>query len=487
MKAGRNDPCPCGSGKKYKKCCLASDREQLSDDPLEPPQDVRDAAAPWDGDSPEPSEWSDEPLRPELTAAMSSGDDKRSDDASADDAEVQPDPLQEAQNALSDQFEACDYRGQAALFLQTVDTPELLTHGMAAELLDAIRQGAEQHDDWNAFEILIRAFQECLPDTFDESAACCISWLIDERVAHGRLGDLAPLARELAAHAGDAIDSFDLTLDSLAYHCDLATLVEVMRIAWPGIKSSDEILPWGVEESADRAFRYEMLWHSGQATSPRPDDPALTERLEFYVDPIKQDSVTTFVLSVSGQAQRIALDAHWENESCEPLCLQFLGHLIREEGVAAGKADLGCENLCSYLLKRLNGRLEQSPDLYAPGRRPRKRKGKARRMQRRAVHVLCPDTKTLDPYLAQQLDFFSARYHTVAATMEIIPAWLRFLESRQLVDSREHHGTLRDLAGLQADLLRLWNNHPGDPSLHPASERAWQELQSKPQKTCVLD
>ena len=24
-KIGRNDPCPCGSGKKYKKCCLASD------------------------------------------------------------------------------------------------------------------------------------------------------------------------------------------------------------------------------------------------------------------------------------------------------------------------------------------------------------------------------------------------------------------------------------------------------------------------------
>jgi hypothetical protein len=25
MKAGRNEPCPCGSGKKYKKCCLAED------------------------------------------------------------------------------------------------------------------------------------------------------------------------------------------------------------------------------------------------------------------------------------------------------------------------------------------------------------------------------------------------------------------------------------------------------------------------------
>ena len=29
MKVGRNDPCPCGSGKKYKKCCL--EREKISD------------------------------------------------------------------------------------------------------------------------------------------------------------------------------------------------------------------------------------------------------------------------------------------------------------------------------------------------------------------------------------------------------------------------------------------------------------------------
>jgi len=27
QKIGRNDPCPCGSGKKYKKCCLSKDAE----------------------------------------------------------------------------------------------------------------------------------------------------------------------------------------------------------------------------------------------------------------------------------------------------------------------------------------------------------------------------------------------------------------------------------------------------------------------------
>ena len=25
-KVGRNDPCPCGSGKKYKQCCMAKER-----------------------------------------------------------------------------------------------------------------------------------------------------------------------------------------------------------------------------------------------------------------------------------------------------------------------------------------------------------------------------------------------------------------------------------------------------------------------------
>ncbi len=28
-KTGRNDPCPCGSGKKYKKCCISKDKEPV--------------------------------------------------------------------------------------------------------------------------------------------------------------------------------------------------------------------------------------------------------------------------------------------------------------------------------------------------------------------------------------------------------------------------------------------------------------------------
>jgi len=30
-KIGRNDPCPCGSGKKYKNCCMGKDGQKLAE------------------------------------------------------------------------------------------------------------------------------------------------------------------------------------------------------------------------------------------------------------------------------------------------------------------------------------------------------------------------------------------------------------------------------------------------------------------------
>lgn len=36
MKIGRNEPCLCGSGKKYKRCCLALDEQRAREQPLLP-------------------------------------------------------------------------------------------------------------------------------------------------------------------------------------------------------------------------------------------------------------------------------------------------------------------------------------------------------------------------------------------------------------------------------------------------------------------
>lgn len=41
MKLGRNDPCPCGSGKKYKKCCYLREQSPTAENSLKP-QNLRD-------------------------------------------------------------------------------------------------------------------------------------------------------------------------------------------------------------------------------------------------------------------------------------------------------------------------------------------------------------------------------------------------------------------------------------------------------------
>jgi hypothetical protein len=61
MKVGRNDPCPCGSGKKYKNCCLNRserdsfteniDRSKTSDDDIIPVDTIIDYGQPYTDES----------------------------------------------------------------------------------------------------------------------------------------------------------------------------------------------------------------------------------------------------------------------------------------------------------------------------------------------------------------------------------------------------------------------------------------------------
>jgi hypothetical protein len=59
-------------------------------------------------------------------------------------------------------------------------------------------------------------------------------------------------------------------------------------------------------------------------------------------------------------------------------------------------------------------------------------------------------------------------YHTASALFEIVPAWLRFLESRGLIDNERHAKTLEELRSLHANLLRLMKSYADDPTRYLA-------------------
>jgi hypothetical protein len=136
------------------------------------------------------------------------------------------------------------------------------------------------------------------------------------------------------------------------------------------------------------------------------------------------------------------------------------------------KGELARGNLFEYILERHDGELEPDDDGPFGERKPSgKRKPKTVSTRR---SLLCPDRGTLDRFLVRFLSFFSFRCYPAAATFELVPAWLRFLESRGLIDAEQRTQTLSELRGLATDLHKVWEKHTADPALELGIER-WRE------------
>ena len=74
------------------------------------------------------------------------------------------------------------------------------------------------------------------------------------------------------------------------------------------------------------------------------------------------------------------------------------------------------------------------------------------------LHPLCPDSQRLDKFLAQLLDFIAPRQHSAAATMELMPVWLQFLEAEGLLDASLRKEILLELPPV-AERLRETLRH----------------------------
>jgi hypothetical protein len=113
---------------------------------------------------------------------------------------------------------------------------------------------------------------------------------------------------------------------------------------------------------------------------------------------------------------------------------------------------------------RHDGELEPAEPLL-----PLSQRKKQKSIPHQPLHQLCPDRKSLDRFLGELLGFINPQHYKATATLELIPAWLRFLESRQLIDANQHQQTLAGLRGLDTEMLKVLKNYP-DPALREAME-----------------
>lgn len=154
-------------------------------------------------------------------------------------------------------------------------------------------------------------FAECIfelrssrPDVFEDGSAHYLSWCIQDALVEGRQEVVNTLSRELAAEAGRDIDMFNRTVDILAYHGQLDVLVEAFRIAWPGVRSSDNILPWGISEFAANGMDYEVYSYLEHTNVPDEDDAGLRERIRLFGDDWNPEWLHNFLNDVPGKSNQ---------------------------------------------------------------------------------------------------------------------------------------------------------------------------------------
>ena len=435
VKIGRNDPCPCGSGKKYKRCCLAKEQEAAQ---------VRSAATPFNRPRVVPA-------TPAVTASR----------APSPLIASPVDPATEACHVRYETFEVADYEGKIALFYQTLNDAALMDAEMAFEMLSQLYHHSIDRGERDRIEEWLAALRERLPEVYAAERHYFLQWQIDNALASGRTTALPALVRELSTHAGNEVDLFYQLLDQLAYHGQLSLLLEAVSIAWPLLQSSSEVVPWAVEELSAQAADYVIFDFLEQHPSVAADDAELIARLKDYIE-INPEKLARHLSYLTEHADR-----GWANQDFNrnnrqhqqnlvDLSLEFLGYLKRQEQVCYTKGDLAREQLCNYLCERQDG------ELSTPKRASRAR------------HPLCPDRGTLDRFLGGLLNFVNPQHYKAVATFELLPAWLRFLVSRQLITAELLEQTLQQLQPLRASLRQFYGTYRADDALSTALAR-WPE------------
>jgi hypothetical protein len=283
MKSGRNDPCPCGSGKKYKKCCLAKDREALltQTDVIEPPPLLVVPTRPVSFRTehhPEPAG----PIPPGRAAEAAT-------------PPLPLDPVTERGNSLWREFESQTGEDRIAVYLKTLEDAEVMTDGLAFEMLNVLHADAVQSGGRTRFTELAGALRESLPEVYDQGAHYYLSWRLLDALAESRQEVVTSLTRDLAARAGRNIDTFSRAREALEYHGQLDVLVEALRIAWPLVKSSGNVVPWGISEFADRAANHEIYDYLEHTASADPADAVLLDRVQFFVENPRGDYLQEFI------------------------------------------------------------------------------------------------------------------------------------------------------------------------------------------------
>lgn len=437
MKIGRNDPCPCGSGRKYKKCCLEKEEIEALGRQASREEEVHAQGA--------ADLFSDLPANERDYR-------EKEDSYSAE--------IAAGQDAFFEEFDSADFDAKAGLLEGIMDS-DITTNDFAYDLFKMLNSDAENPFQRFRHYELVRRLKDVSPIVYEKEAPYLLSDCIENALGDAEHERAVMLLEEFADIADQDIDLFDRNIDEAAYLADITSITKLLRAGWKRVEGSDMVTPFGIEKYAERAFDYEMVSYIMSADTPKADSSSMKELKDFYRITFDETLMQQYLDCLSGKCGHAwtrddftlhgkdGLNAEDAGKNVTLLICEFARHLLLKTEIPSGRCELMRTEITVYFSHLLEKFKE------APERRPRKGSRKKSGQKTGDMHILIPTESFLDRYLPKYISIFGMRFWQGLSFMEAVPLWLRFLEDKGLMDDELRRTTLGSLSSLVLPLEKM--------------------------------
>jgi hypothetical protein len=379
-----------------------------------------------------------------------------------------------------DAFRAADLEGKEALFREMLASEEM-DGDYAFEMLNTIRGRLDTNDPEGRarYAGLLEELRQGAPDLYRQRASTYYRNLISDAVAAKRWDDVPQFLAHFADRPARDIDIFVQVIDQLTYHGGVQALIETMTRAWPKMRDSDEMTPWGVDDFVGKLMTLHLFRYLKTTDAPRADDPELLEAtapfgqwerawLERVVPRLAAPELSQWKMADFGPT----VDADQWQENLSGLLAEFVADQYRR-GVPYGRGHIAWMRL-GDVLRRQVAEPARRFEAAVKGQTGRRRQGR-RGMMIPAPLPLVPRQRALEEALVDLFPFLGAQPYQAAALLELVPAYLHFLARLGLIHPVQMDAALEELYPLYQRALQPIRYYGGDPRAVENVEAAWSD------------
>ncbi len=463
---GRNDPCPCGSGKKYKKCCLPKDRAERAENSIL--TDTRSSSPSYTPSFPIAANIPSSPVDPSPIPEFEDSEEFE------DFEDVEPykiaqiigaDPLMQRVEDLWNRFVDASYDEQFDIMTQALqEEPELCDDELILELDYALFGEAVDRKDFDRYLALLDLIESNAPEAYDSQK----SVVVEERLKIALLRGQDDLIRELFAEleqvkrqAAEVYDSWVALLARRGY-------VDVLTQNRPQVvqRGPSAKRHWIGEAGyqIDEALNFLALLQQALAKPDlTADDPMLTPFWDILSETEGDESPEleawrSWLAYATGQQKPSWAQAdfaiHKKRLEKSPvrtnlplLLAAFASYAHREENVPVGQIWLFMGEMEHFVMSQVDDKLSFD-DGVSPSRKKIVKRGESRRSTK-GDNLLWTTKEKIRLFLRiyPRLEYLTR--HRTLVFYELAPLWLRFLAEWGLMPEKMVEAETKELESLR--------------------------------------